>query len=211
MMAKRGKLIVLAGPSGVGKGTIGEALMRRYPEIEFSVSVTTRPPRPYEVHGKHYFFISREEFEDLIRRNELVEWEEVFARNGHLYGTLRSYVDQALHEGRVLLLDIDIKGGLNVKRTYPEDTVAIFIRPPSREELERRLRRRGTDSEEQIALRLARMPEELRLGEQFDFQVVNDKLEKALEEVFEIIEKHVFKAKQEEAIDVSQHYSLPET
>ena len=185
--------------------------MRRFPQIEFSVSVTTRPPRPYEVHGKHYFFISKEEFQDLIRRGELVEWEEVFAHDGHLYGTLRSYVEQALQEGRILLLDIDIKGGLNVKRTYPEDTIAIFIRPPSREELERRLRKRGTDSEEQIKLRLARMPEELRLGEQFDFQVVNDKLGQALEEVFEIVEKHVFMNNQKETMDVSQHHSLPET
>ena len=189
-MTKRGKLIVVAGPSGAGKGTLETQLMQAHPEIEFSVSVTTRPPRDYEVDGKHYFFISREAFLEKIKQNELVEWEEVYNKNGHLYGTLRSFVDDALAQGRILLIDIDIKGGLNVKSQYPDDTISIFIRPPSKEALLERLKKRGSDSPEQIQIRLERMPEEVEVGKQFDYQIINDDLETASKKMIEIVERN---------------------
>ncbi len=182
---------MIAGPSGAGKGTLEERLMAAYPGIKFSVSVTTRPPREYEIDGVHYFFISREQFLEKIKRNELVEWEEVYDKNGHLYGTLRSFVNEALGKGDILLIDIDIKGGLNVKSQYPDDTISIFIRPPSKEVLLERLKRRGADSPEQIQIRLERMPEEIELGEQFDFQIINDELEHAAHQLIEIIELNI--------------------
>ena len=189
-MAARGKLIVVAGPSGTGKGTLEARLMETHPEIKFSISVTTRPPRDYEVDGVHYFFIDKTSFIEKIQKNELVEWEEVYNKNGHLYGTLRSFVDEALSNGKILLIDIDIKGGLNVKAQYPADTVSIFIRPPSREALLERLRQRGTDSPEQIQIRLERMPEEIELGEHFDYQIINDDLDEATRKMIEIVERN---------------------
>ncbi|MCF7800405.1 MAG: guanylate kinase [Candidatus Marinimicrobia bacterium] len=188
-MHERGKLIVVAGPSGAGKGTLEARLMEKYPQIQFSVSVTTRPPRDYEVDGIHYFFIDQPSFIKKIQKNELVEWQEVYNKNGHLYGTLRSFVEDALSSGKILLIDIDIKGGLNVKAQYPEDTVSIFIRPPSKDALLERLKRRGTDSPEQIQIRLERMPEEVALGEHFDEQIINDDLEEATRQMITIVEK----------------------
>lgn len=188
-MSERGKLIVVAGPSGAGKGTLEARLMEKYPQIKFSVSVTTRPPRDYEIDGVHYFFIDKPTFIKKIQKNELVEWQEVYNKNGHLYGTLRSFVEDALTRGKILLIDIDIKGGLNVKAQYPEDTVSIFIRPPSKEALLERLKRRGTDSPEQIQIRLERMPEEVALGEHFDEQIINDDLDEATRQMIAIVEK----------------------
>lgn len=190
MMTARGKLIVVAGPSGTGKGTLESRLMKKHPEITFSVSVTTRPPRDYEVDGVHYHFINKSSFIEKIQKNELIEWQEVYNKNGHLYGTLRSYVDAALGNGEILLIDIDIKGGLNVKAQYPSDTISIFIRPPSREALLARLQSRGTDSPEQIQIRLERMPEEIELGEHFDYQIINDDLDEATKKMIEIVEQN---------------------
>ncbi len=187
-----GMILVIAGPSGAGKGTVEDAIMEHFKDIRFSVSVTTRPKRDYEEEGVHYFFISREDFQEKIRGDELVEWEEVFSGNGHLYGTLRSHIDDALTKGKVILLDIDIKGGLNVKQAYPEQCLSIFIQPPSVAELEKRLIHRGTDSPEQIKIRMARMPEEMELGKQFDHQIVNDDLQRAVQEVIRIIEEKVY-------------------
>ena len=187
-----GKLIIVAGPSGVGKGTIEQAILEKYSDIQFSVSVTTRPRRVYEVEGKHYFFISKESFRQKIAAGDLVEWQEVYSKNGHLYGTLRSYIDAALQDGRNVLLDLDIKGGINVKKAYPAVSVSIFIQPPSRAALEERLIKRGTDSPEQIRIRLDRMPEEMELGQHFDHQIVNSNLEDAVAAFSTIIEKDVY-------------------
>ncbi len=192
MTPNPGKLIIVAGPSGAGKGTVENAVMERFPDIEFSVSVTTRPRRDYEIEGTHYFFISKPEFLQRIENDELVEWQEVYSKNGHLYGTLRSYIDSALEKGQHLLIDIDIKGGINVKKAYPENSVSIFIEPPSLEDLEKRLIHRGTDNEEQIKIRLERMPEEMNLGQQFDYKIVNSDLDDAVDAFTEIIKRDVY-------------------
>lgn len=192
MTLQRGKLIIVAGPSGAGKGTIENAIMKAFPDIEFSVSVTTRPRRDYEVEGEHYFFISKDDFLQKIRDDELVEWQEVYSKNGHLYGTLRSYIDDALSEGKKLLLDIDIKGGINVKQAYPDESISIFIEPPSMDALEQRLIARGTDSEEQIQIRLGRASEELDLGQLFDYKVINGNLEDAVQDFTKILNENIY-------------------
>ncbi len=189
MTSKKGRLIIVAGPSGTGKGTVENAVMEKFPEIQFSVSVTTRPRRAYEVDGQHYFFISKSDFLERIERNELAEWQEVYSKNGHFYGTLRAYVDGALKEGKQLLIDIDIKGGINLKKAYPDNSISIFIEPPSIEALEQRLINRKTDSPEQIRIRLERMPEEMLLGQQFDYTIVNTELEEAVNAFTEILNK----------------------
>ena len=192
MTRNSGKLIIVAGPSGSGKGTIETAVMEQFPDIHFSVSVTTRPRRNYEIEGKHYFFISKPEFHKRIEQEELVEWQEVYSKNGHLYGTLKSYINTALENGEYLLLDIDIKGGINVKKAYPENSVSIFIEPPSLAAIEERLIKRDTDSPEQIRIRLERMPEEMELGKQFDYQIVNSDLEDAINAFVKILEQDVY-------------------
>jgi guanylate kinase len=184
MTAQQGKLIVISAPSGCGKTTIANALLRRHPEFRFSVSAATRPKRQHEKHGEHYYFLTREEFELAIERNELVEWEEIY---GNLYGSLREVVERALAEGQILLFDVDVKGGLSIKKKFPSDSVLIFINPPSLEELKRRLRSRNTESEEQLRVRLERVPMELELGKDYDFAVVNDNLDRAIREVDDIM------------------------
>jgi len=192
MTSNKGRLIIVAGPSGTGKGTVENAVMEKFPEIQFSVSVTTRPRRDYEIEGEHYFFISKEEFLKRLERNELAEWQEVYSKNGHYYGTLRSFVDTALEQGKLLLIDIDIKGGINLKKEYPQNSISIFIEPPSVEALERRLINRNTDSPEQIRIRLDRMPEEMELGKQFDYTIVNGELNEAVNDFAEILEKEIY-------------------
>lgn len=192
MIDSNAKLIIVAGPSGSGKGTLEGAVLEHFPDIQFSVSVTTRPRRDYEIEGKHYFFISKAEFRQRIEQGELVEWQEVYSKNGHLYGTLRSYIEAVMVEGRHLLLDLDIKGGLNVQKAYPGNSLSIFIKPPSVEVLAQRLVKRGTDSPEQIKIRLDRMPEEMELGKQFDHQIVNSELDKAVDVFINIINQDVY-------------------
>jgi len=192
MSQVKGKLIIVAGPSGAGKGTIENAIMEKFPDIQFSVSVTTRPRRAYEIEGQHYFFITKDDFLEKIRQDELVEWQEVYSKNGHLYGTLKSYIDQALEQGKHLLLDIDIKGGINVKKAYPEVSVSIFIEPPSLDVLEKRLITRGTDSAEQIKIRLDRASEEMDLGQLFDYKVINAKLDDAVNDFSDILTQTIY-------------------
>jgi guanylate kinase len=177
-------LIVISAPSGAGKTTVAHHLLARFPQLRFSVSATTRPQRPGEVHGKDYFFLSREEFEQAIRRGELVEYEEIF---GHLYGTLRSQVEEALRRGEFLLFDVDVKGALSLRRAYPEETFLLYIAPPSLEELERRLRQRGTESEEQIRQRLQRAAMELSYQHAFDAVILNERLEDTLQQAEQIV------------------------
>lgn len=181
-----GHLIVISAPSGSGKTTIARAIMQAFPSIVFSVSATTRPRRGTEVHGKDYYFLSREEFEKRIREGRLIEWEEIY---GNLYGTLRSEVDRALENGLTMLFDVDIKGALSIKRQYPQ-AVLIFIRPPGLEALNQRLRGRQTEDEETLRRRLERVPLELELGSRCDYQVVNDQLAKAVAEVKQIVRDH---------------------
>jgi guanylate kinase len=182
-----GKLIVVSAPSGAGKTTIVKAMMEKYPSLLFSVSAATRPRRETEIDGKDYFFLSRQEFERRIRAGELVEWEEIY---GNLYGTLKSEIDQALSSGKAMLFDIDVKGGLSIKKTYPNDSVLIFIKPPSIEILEARLRGRKTEDETTFKRRMDRVAMELGMVSQFDYQVVNDDLQKAIAEVDKLVLAH---------------------
>ncbi len=171
-----GRLIVLTGPSGVGKGTLLNRLLQRHLDLKLSVSATTRSPRPGEVEGENYFFLDRPRFEQMQAQNELLEWAE-FA--GNYYGTPRSGVEGQIVEGHSVVLEIELVGARQVRRLFP-NAFMIFILPPSLDELERRLRERGHDSEEAIARRLARAKTEISSAAEFDLQVVNDDLDRAI-------------------------------
>ncbi|MDY6782780.1 MAG: guanylate kinase [Cyanobacteriota bacterium] len=174
---KTGKLIVITGPSGVGKGTLVRSLLARHPELYLSVSATTRTPRTGEVEGKDYFFVSRDRFLETIEGGQLLEWAEYA---GNFYGTPRAPIAEQVIRGKLVLLEIEVVGATKIKQTFPE-ALRIFILPPSIEELERRLRDRGTDSEVAIAKRLAQAEAEMMAAEAFDVQIVNDDLENALQ------------------------------
>ena len=182
-MAK-GRLIVLTGPSGVGKGTLLKLLIAHHPELYVSISVTTRAPRPGEVQGQHYYFVTRDEFDRMVLEGELLEWAE-FA--GNCYGTPRLPVEQQIQQGKWVVLEIELVGARQIHQFFPE-AFRVFIVPPSLRELEQRLRSRGHDSEESIARRLERARAELVAADEFDLQVVNDDLYKALD----AIEKAMF-------------------
>ena len=180
MSNKKGVLFVISGPSGVGKGTINQKLFDEFgDDVAFSVSATTRGPREGEIDGKHYFFISRQEFENRIANNEFLEHAE-FA--GNCYGTPRSYVLRLLEDGVSVILEIDLQGALQVKERMPE-CVSIFILPPSYEVLESRLRGRGTETPEKIEKRLAAARHEIEMAHIYDYQIVNDDLEAAYQQL----------------------------
>lgn len=187
----RGKLIVVSAPSGAGKTTIVKALLAKYPSMLFSVSATTRPKRDSEVDGQDYFFLKRDDFDRRIAAGELVEWEQIYE---NLYGTLKSEVDKALSSGKTMLFDIDVKGGLSIKRMYPADSVIIFIKPPSIEILRNRLLNRKTEDEATFKRRMDRVAMELGMASQFDYQVVNDNLDKAIAEVDQVVIGHTSEA-----------------
>ena len=174
-----GKLYVISGSSGVGKGTLLKMFLNKHPEFKLSVSCTTRQPREGEIHGKNYFFVSQEEFNKLIENSEFLEWAEF---SGNMYGTQKAYVEEKLAEGKNMILELDTVGALNVKKTMPQACL-IFILPPSFEELEARLRGRHTESEEAIQKRLNSVKTEIERSEQFDYKVVNDDLNNALKEL----------------------------
>ncbi len=182
-----GRIVVVAAPSGSGKTSIAKEILRRHPSLRFSVSATTRPKRPAETHGRDYFFLERAEFEKRIAAGAFVEWETIY---GNLYGTLRSEVDAALAQGMHLMFDVDVKGALSIKRAYPEACL-IFIRPPSVEVLEQRLRARLTEDAETLRQRMARVPMELEQAALFDHVVVNDVLDTATDEVDAIVKYHL--------------------
>lgn len=183
----RGKLIVVSAPSGTGKTTIVKAILAKYSSMMFSVSATTRPKRESEIEGKDYFFLQRAEFERRIGAGELVEWEEIY---GNLYGTLRREVEKALTSGRTMMFDIDVKGGLSIKRQYPDDSLLIFIKPPSIEVLRNRLLNRKTEDEATFKWRMDRVALEFGMASQFDYQIVNDDLQKAIDEVDKLVIEH---------------------
>lgn len=184
-MPRRGLLVVISSPSGGGKTTVIRRLLERGGDaFAYSVSATTRAPRPGEVDGRDYFFLSKEEFERRVRNGEFVEYAEV---HGHLYGTLRSPLQSQLERGKVVLLDIDIQGGFAIRRAFPEDSLLIFLAPPSLDELEARLRGRGSDSEEEIQRRLARVPMEMEAARHYDLVLVNDQVERVAEEILRAI------------------------
>jgi len=179
-----GKLIVISGASGVGKGTVVKKMMARRKDLYFSVSATTRPPRPGEVDGKDYYFVTRERFQEMIRRGEMLEYDE---HNMNFYGTPRAQVEEKRAKGHVLL-DIEPVGARNVKNNYPEAEL-VFIMPPSVEELERRLRGRNDTPEDQIAIRMERAKWEMAQRTWYDHVVVNDDAGRCAEEILSLIEK----------------------
>lgn len=187
---KKGKIIILSAPSGTGKSTIIARLMEK-PDLKlgFSVSATSRLPRGAEKHGCEYYFLTPEEFRLKVDNDEFVEWEEVY--QGTCYGTLVSEVERVTGAGYNLIMDIDVKGALNVKKRYGADAISIFILPPSLEELERRLRARSTDSEESITKRLSKAEYEMSFSDGFDKRVVNDNLDTASQEVESLIKEFI--------------------
>lgn len=184
-MIKKGKLIILSAPSGSGKSTIVKHLLEEDLNLEFSISATSRAPRGEEKHGVEYYFFTPEEFKKRIENQEFVEWEEVYA--GTFYGTLKSEVERITNNGNNVIFDVDVVGGVNIKKMYKKEALSIFIMPPSVEELRNRLNARGTDSPEAIEKRLAKAETELTYASQFDEVVVNDLLEVAQIEATEII------------------------
>lgn len=191
-MADKGKIIILSAPSGTGKSTIIGRLMK-IPELQlgFSISATSREPRGSEQNGREYYFLSSEEFDRRIRDNQFVEWEEVYP--GTKYGTLVNEVERVTTSGLNLIMDIDVKGALNVKKKYGENALSIFILPPSIEALEERLRLRNTDSDESVKKRIDKAELEMSFAPQFDNSVVNDDLNKAVDEVETLIRKFIGK------------------
>lgn len=182
-MEEKGILIVISGFSGAGKGTLVKELLSRHEGYVLSVSMTTRPPREGERDGVEYFFTDREHFEETIRQDGLIEYASYC---GNYYGTPRAYVEEQLAAGRNVILEIEIQGALKIKKKFPE-SLLIFVTPPNVKELKRRLKGRGTESEEAIADRLARAAEESEGVEAYDYLVVNDKLEESAEDVHRLV------------------------
>jgi len=178
------RLLVLTGPSGVGKGTVLQALLARYPQVWLSVSATTRPPRPGECHGENYFFMDRRSFMDQVARGEFLEWAE-FA--GHAYGTPAGPIQARLRAGRTVILEIEVEGARQVRRRLPT-AVQVFLRPPSMATLEERIRTRGSDSEDSIARRIARAREELTRAEEFNHVILNGNLNQAIADVDAVLQ-----------------------
>ena len=180
----KGTLLVISGPSGSGKGTLCEKLIELEKNVCFSVSATTRAPRPGEVHGVHYFFVTEDEFSKMIENNEFLEYAYVFGMNK--YGTPKAYVEQLLSEGKDVVLDIDVQGAMNVKQTK-KDAVMVFIVPPSPDLLEQRLRNRNTESDEQIQCRLQTAKAEVAMAGLYDYIIVNEDVDTAVDELRSIL------------------------
>ena len=185
------KVIIFSAPSGAGKSTIVNHILGRYPELEFSISATSRAPRGTEVNGKEYYFFPVEEFRKKIEEDSFVEYEEVYP--GSFYGTLKSEVRRIWDKGHVIVFDIDVKGGVNLKRIFGDKAFSIFIQAPSIEELRSRLIHRGTDSPEAIEKRVAKAAEEMTYADRFDHILINDDLESALNEADIIVGEFIAK------------------
>lgn len=184
---KKGKCLIVSAPSGSGKSTIVQWLMEKHPELHlyFSVSCTSRAPRGTEQNGVEYFFLTPEEFRQRIDHGEFLEYEEVYANR--FYGTLKQQVENQRNDGQNVVFDVDVKGGVNIKRHFGDEALSVFIQPPSVEELRRRLRGRGTDTPEAIAQRLAKAEYEMTFASQFDRVIVNDDLETAKAEALQLV------------------------
>ncbi len=180
------KAILFSAPSGSGKTTIIKRLLQYFDCFEFSISATSRKPREGERDGIDYYFLSPEDFERRVQAGDFLEWEEVYA--GTRYGTLKSEIDRIAERGKVVIFDVDVNGGLNIKRFFGDNAMAIFVMPPSIEVLEQRLRQRGTESEESIQKRLGRSARELDEASRFDKTIVNDDLDRAVAETKAVIE-----------------------
>ncbi|MFK7049576.1 MULTISPECIES: guanylate kinase [Flavobacterium] len=191
-MNNGGKLIVFSAPSGSGKTTIVRHLLGiEELNLEFSISAATREPRGQEINGKDYYFISIEEFKKHIKAEDFVEWEEVYRDN--FYGTLKKEVERIWAMGKNVIFDIDVAGGLRIKKKFPEQTLAVFVKPPSVDELKRRLKERSTESEDKINMRIAKAHVELATAPQFDTIIKNYDLDVAKQEAYELVKEFISK------------------
>ncbi len=188
----KGKLIVFSAPSGSGKTTIVRHLLKQEElNLEFSISATSREKRGQEIDSKDYYFLSAREFKDKIKNDEFLEWEEVYRDN--FYGTLKSEIERIWSKGKHVIFDIDVSGGLRIKRKFPEETLAIFVKPPDLNELVRRLKDRGEETEEKISMRVAKAPAELATAPLFDEIVINKDLDQALENAYSLVSNFIKK------------------
>jgi guanylate kinase len=181
----KGKLIIFSAPSGAGKTTIVKHLLQQKLELEFSISATSREARHTETDAKDYYFLSENEFQQKVDNNDFLEWEEVY--KGTSYGTLKSEVERIRDLGKNVIFDVDVVGGLNIKKYYGDEALAVFVQPPSVEELRNRLTGRSTETEEKIQMRIAKAEHELSFAKDFDVVIINDKLEKAFVDAEKII------------------------
>lgn len=179
------KIVIISAPSGAGKSTIVRHLLSSGLNLEFSVSATTREPRGEEINGREYYFLSVKDFRERIKKGEFVEWEEVY--KDHIYGTLKSEIERICSGGNNVLFDVDVKGGINLKNIFGNQSISIFIMPPSVKELERRLLLRATDNSEKIKMRIAKAEEELKLADKFDHIIINNILEQAEYESYKLV------------------------
>ena len=186
---KSGKCVIFSAPSGAGKTTIVHHLLNANIGLAFSVSACSRDPRPNETDGKDYYFLGLEGFRKLIQEDAFIEWEEVYTDN--YYGTLRSEIERIWSEGKTVIFDVDVIGGLNIKRIFGDQALAIFVQPPSYDELEKRLRHRSTESEEKINMRMAKARKELSSASEFDVILINDDLEVACAEAKRIVTEFI--------------------
>lgn len=186
-----GKLIIFSAPSGAGKTTLVKHLLGINPNLAFSISCATREKRVNEIHGKDYYFLSPDEFRAKIEKDEFAEWEEVY--KDHFYGTLNAEIERIWNEDKHVLFDIDVQGGINLKKKFGDKALAIFVQPPSVEELANRLANRNTDSEDKLKMRVAKAEEELTFANQFDVIIVNDDLATAQQEVAQVVNDFIGK------------------
>ncbi len=184
-MKRKAKVVIFSAPSGAGKTTLVHRLMEKVPGLSFSVSATSRAPRKGEKNGVDYYFLTVEEFKKKIDEGAFIEWEEVYP--GQYYGTLASEVERLANEGKTVVFDVDVLGGINIKRIFGDNALAIFVKPPSPEVLEQRLKKRSTEDEESLKKRLARAKKELEYEKEFDKVIINDDLECAVKEVVETV------------------------
>ncbi len=180
-----GKLIIFSAPSGSGKTTIVKEVLKKFTNLEFSISACSRAPREGEIHAKDYYFLSVDDFKQRIKNEDFIEWEEVYLNN--FYGTLKSEANRIWEKGNHVVFDVDVKGGLNIKKQFGDRALAFFIKAPSIQELRRRLEKRGTETEEQINKRINKAEYELGFAKDFDVVILNDVLEKAVEETISLV------------------------
>lgn len=185
METPNGKVIIFSAPSGAGKSTLVQHLLGRFPELEFSISATSRAPRGAEVDGREYYFLSPDAFGAAVARDEFAEWEEVYA--GTCYGTLNSELERIWQKGHTIVFDIDVKGGVNLKKQFGDRALSIFVMPPSVDELRKRLEGRGTETPETIAKRIGKAELEMTFAPQFDRIIINDNLQEAMHETEQVV------------------------